>query len=263
MIKCRFVCIILVYRNVNDLIECIESMQSKIPSCQIIVVNAFYDDISRKQIEQVAMLHNCDFINIDNKGYSYGNNVGIRYANNNYDYEFLIVSNPDILIEKFDDELLDENRIYAPCIIAKSGKRQNPMAVHRNRVSEYLIYKGLKTNLKSLTILGLAMGKAARIIGQSFKPSSFEIYQAHGSFVILHRKVIEKLEPIYDENMFLFAEEGVLALKANNANIKTLYTEDIVIHHKEDGSMSMSNFKVNDELKKANVYFYETYCRGD
>ena len=59
--------------------------------------------------------------------------------------------------------------------------------------------------------------------------------------------------------MFLFAEEGVLAVKLNNCGFETLYTDDIVIHHKEDGSMSLGGFEVDAELKKANIYFYEEY----
>ena len=63
----------------------------KIPSCKVIVINAYYDDESLNKVREVAETNNCDFYNIENKGYSYGNNYGISRANENYNYEYVIV----------------------------------------------------------------------------------------------------------------------------------------------------------------------------
>lgn len=255
----KYVAVVLVYRNINDLIEAIDSYKEHIPSCKIIVVNAYYDEGSMNQIKEVALNESCDFINIENKGYSFGNNTGISYANENYEYDFIIVSNPDITIGKFDDSVLDIEKIYAPMIISKSGKNQNPMVIRKNKVAEYFVYLGMKKNSKLITILGLLIGKISRWTFECLHKDISTIYQAHGSFVILGKKVIEKLHPIYDENMFLFAEEGVLAFKSAQMNIETVYTNNIKIYHKEDGSMSLGDFKISDELKKANIYYYEKY----
>lgn len=247
----------------DDLKECIESIQAKVESKQIIVVNAYYDEKSRLSAESIANIYNADFINIENKGYSYGNNRGIELANSKYDYSYIVISNPDIIIEKFDDKLLTfdfEYDIIAPQIIAASGRKQNPMMVRKDRIREFLIYIGLKYNIKIAFYWGIIMSKISRLFYLFLNNSDvLQIFAAHGSFVILSKKAIEKLSPVYDENMFLFAEEGVLAMKALHAKLKTCYYTKICIMHKEDGSMKLSNLIVDNELKKSNIYFYEKY----
>ena len=261
MKKYKYIAVILVYRNYEDLSECIDSMHHSIDSCRIIVVNAYYDDESLSEIEKIAQEKDCDFIPIDNKGYGYGNNAGIEYARDHYEYDYIIISNPDIVVKKFSGENLLPGAIYAPKIIARSGKEQNPMVIKHNKLSEYLIYKGFKNNSKVLLLSGFAVSKVCTRV-QGFGINNLgKIYQAHGSFLLIHREVIDKLHPIYDPEMFLFGEEGVLALRAFNENIDTVYTTDIVVDHKEDGSMSLADFSIDEELKKSIIYFYERYVK--
>lgn len=256
----KYVVVILVYRNFDDLIECIDSVNKHIKECKIIVVNAYYDDITKTKIENVATEKKCDFLNIENKGYSYGNNRGIEYANNNYEYEYIIISNPDIVVRKFND-IIPEAGIIAPKIIAASGKNQNPMIIKENRLTQYFIYYGLKNKKQILYLIGIVLNKCFRFILALLNKHNryYEIFAAHGSFVIIKKDVINSIFPLYDENLFLFAEEGVLAKKCQQNNIRTVYDSDIVVNHKEDGSMKLADFSINDELSKANIYFYENY----
>ena len=263
MKKVKYVFVVLVYKNILDLQECIESIQAKVKSNQIIVVNVYFDDKTMQKAKEIADKYFVDFINIDNKGYSFGNNRGIEYARKAYDFEFVIVSNPDVTIEKFND--LDFSTsfkydIIAPEIISASGRKQNPMAITQNLFGQWLEYMGFKYNLKYLTYIGILISKIIRCIFLLVKKNHVcRIFGAHGSFVILSRKAVNRLYPIYDENIFLFAEESVLAMKARKANLLTCYYPKISINHKEDGSMKLSNLVLNDELKKANIYYYEHY----
>ncbi len=262
MKRYKYIVVVLVYRNADDLVECIESINANISSCRIVVVNAYYDDDSYKRIKSIADETDCDFINIENKGYGYGNNVGINHAKSNYDYEYVIIANPDTIIERFDDSGLKENRIYAPKIVSLRGIAQNPMVVKHSNMSEFMIYQGFKRNIRAFIAIGVLITKFNRALYRYNKESNDNyVYQAHGSFLILHQMVIDRLTPVYDEKMFLFAEEGVLALRAKQANIRTVYTEKIAIKHKEDGSMSIASFDINDKLRESNIYFYETYCK--
>lgn len=265
MINTKFVFVILIYRNYEDLLECLESIKEKISSYQVIVINAFYDEESKNAIEKIAKENNCHFLNIENKGYSYGNNAGIKYANENIDYQYLIVSNPDIIIKDFDENKLDECTkfsIIAPKIVAKNGKRQNPISFRRNKLKEKLEYVGLTKNNKFLFYTAIMIGKFNRYLSLLFhlngkKP--FKIYGAHGSFVIFRKSAIDILSPVYDENMFLFGEEGVLALRAKENHLVTGQLNCINIFHKEDGSMKLADFSINKELVKSNIYYYEHY----
>lgn len=68
---------------------------------------------------------------------------------------------------------------------------------------------------------------------------------------------------VYDENIFLFAEEMVLAAKARKLCMKTIFDNSISVFHKEDGSMNLSNISIQGELAKGNVYYYEHYIKKD
>lgn len=130
------------------------------------------------------------------------------------------------------------------------------MAIVENRCAEYFVYKGLKNNRKILFMIGIALNKIGNMRLLNKKN---EIFAAHGSFVILKKKVVEKINPLYDEKFFLFAEEGVLAYRSRECGFHTVYNEKIVVNHKEDGCMNLADFSINDELKKSNIYFYEKY----
>lgn len=231
----KFIFVILVYRNTDDLRECIDSIKKHVESYRIIIVNAFYDDATCQYVKQIANDNNCDFINIENRGYSYGNNRGIEFAEDHYIYNWIIISNPDIIIKRFDSKIFDEAKfdILAPKIIAADGKQQNPMMFRRSTLSEKLIYKGLKKQNRALFYLGIAITKFIRVVSVAYykliHKNLYRIYCAHGSFVILSKHAVKILSPVYDENMFLFGEEGVLAYKAEKANLKCLYSSSISI----------------------------------
>ena len=263
--KYNYIFVVLVYRNTGDLLEFIESANQLVTNFKIVVVNSYYDQTTRKAAQVIAESNNCDFINVENKGYSFGNNVGIEYATQKYTYKYLIVSNPDIVIKKFDFDPDKKNGdIIAPYIVAASGKQQNPMMIRRIKVSEWLIYHGFKNSSKFLLTAGIAINRVSREIALriNWKRDEYPIYCAHGSFVLLSFGAIQKLgDRPYDEKMFLFAEESVLASQAEKKNLKTVYNKQIQVFHKEDGSMKLGGIVVNKELAKANIYYYEHYVR--
>lgn len=264
MEKFKYIFVILVYRNTKDLEECIQSIEDFLLSYKIIVVNAFYDEESMKAVRTIAENRGCVFIDVENKGYSYGNNIGIEFARKNYDYEYVIVSNPDITINKFDDSVIDQNFVYdivAPKITAADGRLQNPMYVKKPFISEWLEYKGFKHQLLWLVRAGIFISKLKRAyyIRINSGKNLYTIYGAHGCFVMLSKEAVDKLFPVYDENMFLFAEEMVLAIKSYKKGLKTCYYDGISIKHKEDGSMKLSDLKIYEELRKSNLYYYEHY----
>lgn len=260
--KYKFVVIILVYRNDADLDECIQSVYKHINDCKIVVVNAYYDDSTRNNIKKIAETNNCDFLDEKNKGYSFGNNRGISYANEKYEYEYIIISNPDIIVKQFNDSLPDAE-IIAPKVVTMSGKNQNPMAVKENKLAEYLVYQGLKKNKKMIFAVGLVIKKISDKLVLLFRKKHIplNIFMAHGSFVIIRKDVIDIIGSLYDENMFLFAEEGVLAYKTRKQGMITVYEDTIIVKHKEDGSMKFADFSISNELRKANIYFYENYIQ--
>lgn len=93
--------VVVVYRNTLDIIDFLKSVNDKVIDYKVIIVNNYFDNETKEQFEQIAKENNCDFINCENRGYGAGNNTGIRYAMKNYDFDFLTISNPDIIIQSF------------------------------------------------------------------------------------------------------------------------------------------------------------------
>lgn len=137
------------------------------------------------------------------------------------------------------------------------------MTVYRHAIIDKSIYIGLKKNLKSLFIFGIMCNKLLRIFNvikhKILHDIVYPINCAHGSFIIISKKAITLMKPIFDEHIFLFAEENVLSIKAERKGLKICYYDNIHIKHKEDGSMKLSNLSINNFLAESNIYVYENY----
>lgn len=260
--------VVLTYRNVQDLPEFLKSIQDNInkKKYKVIVVNSYFDEMTLHEIQNTAVSNNCDFLNVENKGYGYGNNRGIEYAIKNYSFKYLIISNPDIIIENLDLELLNkyENCIVGPLIKTLNGKNQNPYYYSQINIVEWLIYYSHIKNKKIFAYLGIAINKILRELmvlkSKIYKTKAMKVYAVHGSFVIFGINTLKKLCEVYDENMFLFAEENHLARLAKSKNINTIIIPKLKVLHKEDGSTSLLASKIMSQYAKESfITYYENW----
>jgi hypothetical protein len=254
-----FIFIVLVYKNTTDLYEFLDSFS--IPNAKIIVVNSFYDDETKATFSKLANKYNTDFLNIPNKGYGYGNNYGCKYAMENYKFKYIVISNADVIIKNLDISVLKnkENFIIAPDIRTLKGKRQNPFLLKHNVLLDKIKYHSFVKYNKNVILLSSIYARLVRElfhllykIGVKIK----QIYAPHGSFIIIGVNAIEKIFPIFNEDIFLFCEEEHLGMLAKNIELKILYDPRIVILHKEDGSISLTNFNQFDIARSSYIKFY-------
>lgn len=262
--KIDFVFIVLVYRNVEDIVDLLESIKSHVSNYKTIVVNNYYDDVTKTQFEQIAEKYQCDFINCENRGYGAGNNAGIRLAIKKYDFKYLIISNPDIVIKHFPEEQIKQypDGVLGCKIYNLAHKNQNPMLAKNSHFATKMLYRGLKKDSKASLFVGKCINRLERDIYRFFldkrQKDKRKIYQTHGSFLILSNSVIKVIGAPYDEEMFLFGEEGYLAYLLEQKKIPTFYCPEVEVLHKEDGSMKFRN-NINEESVKASIYFFEKY----
>jgi len=262
MKKYEYIFVVLCYRNHLDLIEFVENIPDFYKDYRVVVVNSFYDDATEENIRRIAVENDCDFISVENKGYSYGNNKGIEYCRKHYDYDFLVVANPDVLVMQNDADVSafkGKPVVVAPQINTLSGKHQNPYWVMKNPVSEFLIYYGYKHKKKLIVYAGIAINKFLReVFVRLAGTSGFKkVFAAHGSFMIFSKQAIEKFGTVFDDNMFLFSEEALLAHRLRQAKIPVLYTKSTRIKHKEDGSVGIAKIDDEGEMRKSIIYYYE------
>ena len=264
MKKYKYIFVVLVYRVAKDLFDFDKSLKEYVKSdYKVVIINSYMNEKTEKEIRETAFLLKYDYLNVENKGYGYGNNQGIKYVNENYEYDYLIISNADIIIKKFEDYLLpNTNAVIGPLITTINGKSQNPYWVLKNNLAEKWIYDGYKNASKFKMILAKGINKLIREVFLLTKKKSrkiFNIYAVHGSFLIFTNDVVKKLNPIYDEKMFLYNEEAYLAKYLKDNNVNCFFYPSIEILHKEDGSTSGIKFDENKYLKESYLYYYEKY----
>lgn len=264
--KTNIVFVVLTYANTTDITDFLQSLCNIKTDYKVVIVNSFYNEYTLKECKKIAEDNNCLFLSVPNKGYSAGNNKGIEYANEHYDYNYLIISNPDILIKEFDYEVLENNRgkVIGPEIITSKGKRQNPFYVDK-KIFPKQEYYFLKNKFKLGYFAIIAINKLKKQIfftKMKWKNSNEErVYALHGSFIILSREALTKLGIVFDENMFLFCEEMVLAEEMKRKKIEAIYSNRLQVYHKEDGSMRFLKGSMYDEEVKSNGYVYNKYFR--
>lgn len=240
----NFVFVVLVYRNHTDLIEFLESLKKSDFTYKVIVVNSFYDIASKTMVEEVSFKYACEFINIENKGYSYGNNIGVKYAIEHYSYDYLVISNPDIIVNNMCLSILSqENKsldIIGPKIITNNSKNQNPFYYSKNYFTFLFLKIFSQTQIKFFLYISLSINKMLGKFYRRFSVNSqyTQVYALHGSFIIFSSNAINQLEPLFDENMFLFCEEIHLAELVKSKNMSMHYYPKIEVLHKEDGSIA-------------------------
>lgn len=262
----KHIFVILVYKNTKVLHDFFDNF--KLKDSHVIVVNSYYDEQSLNDCESIAKSNSASFINIENKGYSYGNNIGIKYALSNYTFDFLIVSNSDIVIKQWKnlDNYCNQNCIIAPQINILTNKNQNPNIPYFSKIAYYnLLRKGYRHNNKIWIRLAQLFSRISRefyLCFNKFKTQKKEakrIFSAHGAFIIFTYKSICTLNPVFNDRMFLYNEELYLAFRCKLMNIDIFFDDEIKILHLEGASSSSvsknenkKSFLILDEFVQQN-----------
>lgn len=256
-LKYDFVFVVLVYRNTADLKEFFSCF--RVPQSKVIVVNSYYDETTEAAFHDIAISNNADFLSVPNKGYGAGNNKGVEFAQTHYEYKYLVISNADVIIEKLDLFLLTKygDVIIAPKILTLKGKNQNPSSPFPPsmlylKIMKLIYDKGNRTISWPMH----AWSRIKKIFFYMISPFYKYVFSAHGAFVIIPKKVINDLHPLFNEEMFLEYEEQHLGMYAKSKGIRTRYVPEIVIRHKEDGSMKIASVNEFEVQKQSfNVYY--------
>ena len=255
--------VILTYKNTEDILELLESIHRTLESCKVIIVNSFYDEETKNKFAEIAKENHCDYIPVENKGYGYGNNKGIAFAKDNYEFDRIVISNPDITIEEYNTKELDllSDGVIGGIIINARGRNQNPLRVSDWDFTNYSPYYLYVKKNRAAFYFSILFAKLQRV-KLLFTGSKKKVFSIHGSFLAIPRAVLEKVPVLYDENLFLFEEEIDIAKLLKSKGIATYYTKAIRVNHKEDGDVSVSNLN-NAKLMADSLNYVRNKWSGD
>jgi len=209
--------IILNYRGWQDTINCVSSLkQLAYPDVQIVVVDNASADESITEI-QTAYPDITIIESSENGGYSAGNNLGIRYALNRPDTEYIWLLNNDATVDSMALSTLVEkaktypNTLTGSLILYPDGRYQTV----GNRVHKLF----LRTrNYKSRELKD----------GQTVETLC-------GCSMLIPRKVFEAIG-LLDETYFLYLEDTDFCIRANHAGFISRVALASKVFHKDGAS---------------------------
>lgn len=257
MVNVSLVFVILHYTAMKDTVECVSSIEDKTndPYRIVIVDNASPDGSGQK----LADLYKDDekvhvVLSKKNEGFARGNNLGINYALENYQFKYCVVMNNDTLViendllKKLDCEYARQKfSVLGPMIFTADGYADsNP--VRTAAVDKNYIVSSIKSEKRHLKAESNAFLRSIRNVWFWLKPlvkpemharkdylnKQYDV-MLHGSVLIFNKDFFEVFSGFYPKT-FLFHEEEILHLLVMRKGLHTVYEPAIHIYHKEDAS---------------------------
>ena len=264
--------VVLHYGAIEETKKCIESIREKIDteSYKIIIIdNCSPDNSYTRLVEQyeadadIVLIHNAE-----NLGFAKGNNVGFLHAKKEYNPQFIVLMNNDIVI--LQSNMLEKIKcayekyrfaVLGPMIVSGDGKIiSNPM---RKSLLSLRSVERAKKRYKRLSILnrfgidhlyqrimGMVHPYIPSISVEERIKDQVDV-GLHGSFLVFSKDYIERFDGL-DSRTFLYFEEDLLFLHMMRESMHTLYTPEICVFHSEDASTNA--FCVNSRKKNSFVY---------
>lgn len=198
-----------------------------------------------------------------NGGYNYGNNFGIRYLEEKGEkYDYLLISNPDVEVEenaiKTCLQVLEQDEnigIVAPRMLNADGKQVRRSSwkmrtfaldvIHSTRLLELLFYSKLRSGEYS---------------EKEYAQEYLQVEAISGAFFMMKREIFQQMGG-FDENVFLFYEEDILAKKMQELGKKIVSVNTVNFKHYESQAIgkTLNYYKKMQQLYKSKMYYQKKY----
>lgn len=246
--------IILNYNNSADCKKCIKFLrQQDYPDLKILVIdNASSKEDEKENLEKICSQFNVELIlSEENKGYSAGNNIGLKKAIRS-GAEWCLIINPDVelrdssyisyMSRQF--ERWPEAVVTASNIILPDGTRQNPQ--REPGFWEEFLWPIL--SLKARLIKNYNWYVMPDQTGYCEKVSGCCFFIKADFLVDIG---------FLDENVFMYCEEAILAKQVHKHCRKELYIKEITAHH-EHFTVAKGNKNKRMRIKADSRNYYIT-----
>lgn len=219
----KIVIILVDYHGYKDTVECIESIEKCDYSNYRIVVVDNTSDSTYKLKSDSYMTEHADVIEADeNLGFSGGNNIGIKYAQEKYNPDFYVLLNNDTIVTpEFLNELLigyysEEN------VGLVTGK------ITMYPETDKLWYGGSDFNQENC--LTPMQGYGQKDVGEF--DNSRKVTFATGCLWLFHKSLLDRVG-LMDDRYFLYCEDVDYCLRVVNTGLSIIYWPKALIGHKE------------------------------
>ena len=255
-------CVILNYNDASTVLKLMKEIGRYPVFDRIVVVDNASTDDSWAMLQALKMQYeHVDLLLAEkNGGYGAGNNLGVRYAVEQNGAEYVLIANPDV---KFSEA----------CIKRLAGvlSRHEELAV-ATALMEDQTFGEMKNGWKVHGFWGelLAMGPISRRLLKKWLnyPASYfagkkAVYvdAVHGSMLMVDGKKFLEVGG-YDEGIFLYQKETVLAKRLQNFSYRSVLVLDQKYRHEHSVSIKKSFKGQMDRQKLRNksvLYYMKRY----
>lgn len=245
--------IILVnYNGTEDTIECIKSIEeSSYKNYKIVVVDnkSLLENLSDLQTF-VAQNDNVKLIKSENNlGFAGGNNIGIEFAIDTLNVDYVLLLNNDTLIEKNTiDELLKPFDEEQGCGIVGAKILYYPDI-------DRIWYAGGKINWKTFTSLHYGEGE----IDNGKYDNLSKVDFITGCVMMIKRQVIDDVGYLPEE-YFMYYEDMDYCIATSEKNYSLYYNPKAIVYHKVSASSGGEDSPFSIKYGTRNrIYFMKKY----
>ena len=244
------------YETTNDYLNKIKNYKSL---NKIIVVDNDSNDNSYDKLKKFKH-DKVEVIKTDsNKGYAYGNNYGIKYLNEKYDVDYIIISNPDITvtdktIERLKNDLDNNSDIalVAPVINQLEEKiRGWRLPTIKDEILSNInwYHKKVEQNL--------------RYAPEKYTGNLTRVEVVSGCFFMVRKDILDLIGN-FDEGTFLYYEENIMGQKLKTIEKKTFIDNEAEVTHNLSVSVDKSYNSINKYkiLKRSQKYYCKYYLKS-
>jgi GT2 family glycosyltransferase len=266
--------VILNYGTFKETTECVQSIKKHIDILEeeyhiVIVDNGSSDDSGVELKKEYQQEKNIDVIlNPENIGFAKGNNIGIRYVNEKYEPEFIVVLNSDT--ELFQDDLYEKISteykhshfgMLGPMMLTGDGRcNDSPwkpieIAAVERRIQE------LKTEKKRILNRTIYIKKIIDKIKEKIGVANWQDYlhehlefwkyntdaELQGAFLVFSKEIFNYIDG-FDSRTFLYYEEQLLYLHAKRSGLPIVYDPRISVYHKDGCSSKKSRGRSREKM---------------
>jgi GT2 family glycosyltransferase len=261
----KIAAIILNYNSAKDTMKCIEFLllQKLNEELHVIVVDNSLPDY-RLQITDYSqrstfnVQRSTELIRAEeNRGYSAGNNIGLRRATE-IGAKYALVINPDMeltdvnylarLVEVMERD--EDIVVAATDVVTPEGIHQNPMLPDGDWHGAFGWVKEIFSRKKPVDTYSFI---------DNYK-ESHECAKVSGCCLMLRMSFVEEIG-YFDEYPFLYCEEAILARQVEMAGKKMYYLADTQAVHRHVKSEKGDPVKRFKHWERSRIYFYRRYSK--
>lgn len=242
--------ILINYNAQEDTIDCLKSLE-KIKASGFKYNIIIIDNASKEALELPKSLQNSytEIVSSNtNKGFTGGNNMGIYFAVEKYNSDYVLLLNNDTTVdEDFLKELVKTAQSNPRIGMAVSkiyfykGREHHKGSYKKSELGNVLWYAGGSIDWNHLATFHRGVDEVDRGQFDSQTQSDF----ATGCSVLVKREILEKIGT-FDKRFFLYLEDVDWSVRVTRGGYKIAFCPQSIVYHKNAGSTGGSGSKIQD-----------------